>query len=218
MGTLREAILSGEFQDGQDLNQVELAARFGVSRVPVREALRELQAEGLVLARAHHQVVVQGIPTERLNEIFRVRILLERHLLEAAVPRSTAPHLRRLERLFAELVQEREHREWLRKNREFHRALYEPSGAHFIMRLVEQLAVQHERYLLLRSAGQGVPRSRDADNEHHAILEAVGEHDVELACALLEIHIARTRRSLLNYLSQQRRPQHPSVNGASRRG
>lgn len=83
---LRAAILAGRFEDGQELNQVELADHFGVSRVPVREALRQLQAEGLIEAQAHRRAVVTGFSPERILEMFELRMLLEGFLLEKAAP------------------------------------------------------------------------------------------------------------------------------------
>src|SRR3954453_6739250 len=74
--TLRKAIIAGQFDDGEELNQVELAKHFGVSRVPVREALRRLEAEGLVSAEAHRRVVIPGLDRERISEIFEIRAVL----------------------------------------------------------------------------------------------------------------------------------------------
>jgi len=71
---IRAAILTGTFASGATLNQVELAEHFGVSRVPVREALRRLEAEGLVRADAHRLVTVIGLSTERVAEIFDLRL------------------------------------------------------------------------------------------------------------------------------------------------
>src|SRR5215471_10919871 len=83
---LREAIHRGDLADGAVLNQAAIAAHFGVSRVPVREAMRELQAEGLIETRAHRLAVVRGLDVERLIEVYELRALLEGYLIERAVP------------------------------------------------------------------------------------------------------------------------------------
>lgn len=191
--SLREAILGGSFQDGEVLSQVALAAHYGVSRVPVREALRQLHAEGLITVEAHHRVRVTALTIERIREIFQIRTLLESHLLREAFPGIDAALIGRLEKLLDEMETVRQHRPWLQKNRDFHRALYEPSGCQLTIGLVEQLASRNERYLHLWSAGRGVQRSGEAHAEHRAILAALRRRDLGLACAELERHIAGTR-------------------------
>src|SRR5262245_61534976 len=84
---LRTAIYDGQFEDNEELNQVELANFFGVSRVPIREALRQLQAEGLVHNIAHHRSVVAGLTLAQILEAIEMRALLEAHLLRKAIPR-----------------------------------------------------------------------------------------------------------------------------------
>lgn len=193
---LRDAILSGTLTDGQELNQVALAEHFGVSRVPVREALRQLQAEGLISAKAHHRAVVTSLTMEHIVEIFEIRILLESYLLEKAIPNSDAAHLAALEDLLDRLDAIEDHHEWVATNREFHRLLYQPSERTITIALVEQLGARIERYLTAWSAGEGVQRMAEAGAEHRAILAAVGEKDVRRARTELELHIMRTRQGV----------------------
>src|ERR1700754_2335876 len=81
---LRVAIYDGQFEDNEELNQVELAEFFGVSRVPVREALRQLQAEGLVQSIAHHRTIVSGMSLAEITEAIDMRASLETLLLRKA--------------------------------------------------------------------------------------------------------------------------------------
>jgi DNA-binding GntR family transcriptional regulator len=143
---LRSAIFNGQFADGEELNQVELANHFNVSRVPVREALRRLQAEGLVSAEAHRRAVVIGLTHERIVEIFEIRGLLEGYMLEKAAPSLDAARIARLRGLCDEMDSMEDHGAWLERNREFHRVLLEASGARTAMSIVEQLTIQVERY------------------------------------------------------------------------
>ena len=201
--SLREAILAGAFTDGEVLSQVELARHFGVSRVPVREALRQIQAEGIISAEAHHRVRITGLTIERVNEIFDMRVLLETHLLRKAFPHLDADQIQRLERINADMAALRDHRAWLQRNRDFHRALYERSGALMTIALVEQLAARNERYLHLWSAGRGVQRASDAQAEHQAIIAAVRKRDQRRACAVLRAHIEGTRTSVKRLFVEQ---------------
>src|SRR3974390_951979 len=97
--SLRSAIRSGQLEDGAELNQVALAEHFGVSRVPVREAMRQLQAEGWITARPHHRAVVQALSPERILEMIELRVLLEAHLMIKSIPKVGEQRLARLERL-----------------------------------------------------------------------------------------------------------------------
>src|SRR5579871_271036 len=91
--SLRERILNGEFKEGESLVQDGIAKEYGVSRIPVREALRQLEACGLVAMQIHHGAVVTSLPTEQLEELFELRSLLEGDLLMRAIPRMTDEQL-----------------------------------------------------------------------------------------------------------------------------
>src|ERR1700739_2717322 len=86
---IRLAILRGQLAPGQVLKQEELAKQFGLSRAPVREALRQLEAEGLVISYPHRGTVVAELSPEEIEEVFFIRITLETTVLQLAVPRMT---------------------------------------------------------------------------------------------------------------------------------
>src|SRR4051794_19531937 len=113
---LRDAIVRGDFQDGEELNQVALAKHFGVSRVPVREALRQLQAEGLISAKAHMRAVVTALTTERIAEVLDLRILVESYLLRRAAGRLTPSDLAGLRQLCDQMEGTEDHEAWLELN------------------------------------------------------------------------------------------------------
>lgn len=191
--SLRSAIRSGRLADGAELNQVALAEHFGVSRVPVREAMRQLQAEGWITARPHHRAVVHALGREQILEILELRALLESHLMAKSVANIGEARLARLERLCEQMERLTDHERWLEANRTFHRELYVDSGAETTIELVEQLSAQVERYVRdLR--GKGVERNGEAVAEHRAILEAVRARDVPKAKRLIEAHIEHTRQ------------------------
>lgn len=188
--SLRAAIRHGELPAGSELNQIALAEQFGVSRGPVREAMRQLQAEGWIDARAHQRAVVRAISPARIIEILELRALLEEFLIERTVPKMTPAALAVLERRCDEMSATTDHQRWLELNRAFHRDLYESSGMQTTTELVEQLGAQVERYV--RAHGESIAREREAVDEHRAIVRAVAERDVATARRLARQHIEHT--------------------------
>jgi DNA-binding GntR family transcriptional regulator len=187
---LRVAIYDGQFEDGEELNQVELAAHFKVSRVPIREALRQLQAEGLVRSVAHHRTAVVGLDLEEMLELIEIRAVLEGHLVAKAGPRLDASAIQRLRQLCDEMDRIDDYGyNWVLKNWEFHRTLYQPSQAKAAIALVERLNLQVERYV--RRSG-GMERLRQAAAEHRRILKDVERKNYAAARAHMQEHILQT--------------------------
>ena len=193
---LRDAIAKGQFGDGEELNQVALARHFGVSRVPVREALRQLQAEGLVSARAHMRTVVTGLTLERILEVLDLRALVEVYLLERAAERVTPADIAQLRALCDRMDGVKDHEEWLRRNKEFHRRLYAHSGAETAQELAAQLTARVERYLHIRH-DRGVRRVEEANAEHRRIVDALARADLGSARTELQTHIGHTRERIV---------------------
>jgi DNA-binding GntR family transcriptional regulator len=184
---LRVAIYDGQFVDNEELNQVELAEFFGVSRVPVREALRQLQAEGLVQNIAHHRTVVSGMTLPQILEAVEMRAALEAHLLRKAAKRLDGADIRRLRQICEETSKIKDYgSRWVLKNWEFHRALYGRSDSPAIIDAVERIQLKIERYTRRTGSKE---RLRQAAAEHRQILAAIEKKDVEQASALLEEHI-----------------------------
>lgn len=194
---LRGAINSGQVPDGASLNQVELAAHFGVSRVPVREALRQLVAEGLVETRAHHLAVVRGTDLERLMEVFALRALVEGWLIEQAVEHIDEATLDAARAINRKLRDEADHAKWLALNAEFHALLYRPAGAQVTMEILEPLRSKSERYTRLWSRRGGVHRPAETYVEHERILELVAAGDAAGARAGIEAHVLHTRERVV---------------------
>ena len=183
---LRDAIRSGELADGSELNQIALADRFGVSRVPVREAMRQLQAEGWIDAKRHQRAVVRGISRERILEILELRAVIETFLIEKAVATISDADVQRLAALCDEMDAAADHRHWLELNQTFHSALYASAHSMTATELLEGLSAQVERYV--RSHGEQISREGEAD----AILAAVQRRDVAESQRLVRLHIGHT--------------------------
>jgi DNA-binding GntR family transcriptional regulator len=193
---LREAIHRGELDDGTVLNQAAIAAHFGVSRVPVREAMRQLQAEGLIESQAHRIAMVRTLSFDRVLEMYDIRALLEGYATERAVPHVGPALLDELHVLEREMRSVADHARWLRLNAEFHGRLYGPSGAETTLELVDRLRTRAERHVRLLSRGGGVHRPEEAGREHEQILRLVGDGDAAGARDAVVAHIHHTRDRL----------------------
>lgn len=196
---LREAIHTGTLPDGAILNQVAIAERFGVSRVPVREAMRQLQAEGLIHAQAHRRAVVRTLTVDGVTEVYEIRAMLEGYLTAKAVPHVDAARLRRLRALDEEMRDLGDHARWLKLNRRFHDLLYEPSGAANAQEICDQLRTRAERYVNLWTGGRGMHRTAEVGGEHAEILDAVEAGDRDAARAAMERHVLHTGTRLIEH-------------------
>jgi DNA-binding GntR family transcriptional regulator len=197
--SLRDAIRSGSLPDGYELNQIALAEHFGVSRVPVREAMRQLQAEGWIDAKRHQRAVVRGFSHERIVEILELRAVIEAFLIEKTIATISDKELQRLDALCDEMAASRDHRHWLELNHVFHSALYESAQSQTAMELLQQLSSQVERYV--RSIGETIEREREAVDEHREILAAVRKRDVAESQRLIRAHIGQTKERFLEAAS-----------------
>jgi DNA-binding GntR family transcriptional regulator len=195
---IREEILLGRIPMAARLNQDALAARFGVSRIPVREALRQLEAEGLVEIHPHRGAFVASLAVEDIKGIYEIRIALESLALEFAAPQARENDLETLEALLSRMDAEVDPAHWLDLNLEFHGSLYAPSGRTHLCHLIETLRRHSEPYLRIYVAPMG--RIRMAQEEHHQIFEAYRRRDATAAAAALRIHLNHTLHGLLSVL------------------
>lgn len=194
---LRTAINSGQLEDGAVLNQVELAEHFGVSRVPVREAMRRLEAEGLIDASAHRRAVVRGLSLERIAEAYELRALIEGHLAAAAVPNLDRARLDRLTALNRELRDTTDHVRYLELNAQFHTTLYEAARRPLALEFVDSLRQRAERYVQMWSRGRGLDRARQVTREHAAIVRLARQGDADGVRAAVQEHIEHTLTAVL---------------------
>lgn len=200
---LRAAINGGQLEDGAVLNQVELAEHFGVSRVPVREAMRRLEAEGLIDASAHRRAVVRGLSLARLSEAYELRALLEGHLAAAAVPKLDRARLDRLAALNRELREAPDHVRYLEINGRFHSTLYEAAERPLALEFVDTLRQRAERYVQMWSRGRGLDRGRQVAREHAAIVRLARAGDAEGVRGAVEEHIEHTLKAVLELHEDQ---------------
>lgn len=189
---LREAILRGELAAGKWLSQVQIAKQFGVSRGPVREALRLLEREGLIEAEVNHRARVAPFSIEDLEQLYAARIVTEGLSVSVSVPRLTDDDFDQLQHMLDEMDRLAGHDidEWEVVHRRFHLALVAPAGDR-IMRMIEQFIDHSERYRRVYIA-QG-PRAWSVGAAEHAeIVAACVQREASLAGALLARHLSRT--------------------------
>lgn len=191
---LREAIATGVLRPGERLNQADLAERLGVSRMPVREALRRLEAEGLVTMQPYKGAVVAGISAQELQEIYEMRIALEVLALKRALPRMDDDHLGDMKDLLRAMDRESDTGEWVALNRQFHDLLYACADRPLLLDTVENLRVKSDRFLRLFATQRD--RTSHAQEEHWAIFHACRQGDVDAASRLLQGHLQSTVTSL----------------------
>jgi DNA-binding GntR family transcriptional regulator len=202
--SLRTAIQTGALSDGMELNQVALAEHFGISRVPVREALRALEGEGWITATPHRRAVVQAVSPERIQETFEIRALLETHLIEKVIARISDEQIAKLKKACDRMDQIADHAKWVAANADFHHELLESAGSPMALELVIQLSSQVERYL--RLSGETVIRESEAGREHRDIVAAVAARDVDAARRLIHTHIEHTRGRVVDAISEEEKP------------
>ncbi|MGH9476092.1 MAG: GntR family transcriptional regulator [Terriglobales bacterium] len=204
---LRDKIILGELSDGEQLRQDMIAAELQVSRIPVREAFRELLAEGLITINPNRGAVVSALEPSDVEELFHMRAVLEREVLQVSIPRLSAADLDIAtaidERFRAELGDTQTVSAWGRLNSQFHAALY--AGAAMpqfkaVLRTVNNNGDRYTRLQLFLTAG----RDR-AIEEHRRLLDLCRARDVEGACELLVRHVRHAGESLRQLLEARRK-------------
>jgi DNA-binding GntR family transcriptional regulator len=209
---LRERILLGIYPAGEPLRQDAVAEQLGVSRIPVREALRQLEAEGLVTFNPHRGAIVSTLSPDEIAELFELRANIESDLLRRALPRTTPEDIARARDIldsYERALRGGEVTAWGALNWQFHSTLYAPANRPFTMSVVQKLHQHSDRYLRMQLAlTHGESRAND---EHRAILSAVRRHDTRKACQLMRDHILGAGRSLLDFLAAPGRAESVSV-------
>lgn len=191
-GALRAAIIDGELEPGQVTTQMALAERFSVGRTPLREALRVLQKDGLVVNEPNRRVQVPALTTSDVEQLYIARVLLESEAVRATVPVLQSRDDAELLGLLAQMDHYGGASDWaaLREpHRAFHFRLYSSAGDRLV-RLITELAEHAERYRLANAASPQLWERRQA--EHRAMAAAAADRDAELTTRLLVDHYVRT--------------------------
>ncbi|MEU6343433.1 GntR family transcriptional regulator [Streptomyces sp. NPDC046977] len=195
-GILREEILAGELTPGTWLRQDEIAARLGTSRIPVREALRILESDGLTESFPNRGSRVPMLSLEEVNTNYRMRERLEPLTLNMSLPHLSDQHVQRLEQLQDEIESQSDVNRFLLLDRDFHMTTYAGCPSDHLLAITERLwnSTQHYRRAFMVLADPD--RATIVNAEHRLILDAVRRRDPEDGERYLTGHIRRTRVEL----------------------
>jgi len=215
---LRDQIIRGEIAEGTQLRQDAIATQYQVSRIPVREALRQLDAEGLIAIVPNRGAIVPALSPEDIEELFAIRALLEPEVLKLSIPHLTDEDFSQadaiLRRYVSELKREDHVSGWGRLNWEFHSTLYARANQPRFMAIIRNVNNSGERYTRLQLyLTHGIKR---ANEEHHKILELCRQRNVVAACKLLREHIEYAGQSLKEVVHQRRASSQLAEDGSRR--
>jgi DNA-binding GntR family transcriptional regulator len=197
--TLVERIVTGQLLPGERVGQDALAAEFGASHVPVREAFRRVEARGLLVSEPRRGVRVSALDEASIVEITRMRSALEPLALRCAMPAMAADDIARAEAAIKAGARARGMQQWEAANRAFHEALYRPCA---MPRLLASIDVLHEsRTRYMHATASCVAWDPGSQHEHEQLLEAVRRNDIDLACRLLEAHVLEAGETLVRGLA-----------------
>lgn len=202
---VRAAILDGDLAPGAVMSQVALAEELGISRTPLREALRMLQSEGLVDGQPNRRVRVAAMTAADLEALCIIRVTLEAEALRLSVPLMTSHEIARLEGYMAEMAhyaEEKDYRRWTEPHHRFHRMLTDGAGER-VNFFLAQMFDHAERYRRLHI---GYAPSAWATAQHRDILDACKAQKRELAGALLAQHLGRTGFEVCEMLDPEYQP------------
>lgn len=192
---LRKAILDGSLKSGLQLRQDEIAERYGTSRIPVREALKQLAVEGLVTLSRHRGAFVSSLSLTDVLELQDIRIGLECRALKLAVPEMVDSDFEQAEEILRRYDLEPSAEQWSRMNYQFHRTLYEPCNRPKLLAMIDANLGHINRFTSVQvslAAGK-----IDPNHEHRLILEACRLGDADRAARLVETHILHTQKALV---------------------
>ncbi|OBZ95668.1 transcriptional regulator [Pararhizobium polonicum] len=191
---LREAIHSGAIAEGAQLRQDQLAEQFGTSRIPVREALRQLEAEGLVKIEPNRGAVVVSLSIDDILDMLDIRIALECYALRLAIPQMAEEDLHLAQTILENYNGEPNPESWGIMNWQFHWAIYAPCHRPRLLGMIEANYGHVNRFVRTQvSLAVGKERPRQ---EHELLLTLCRDGDIDHAADLLQTHIEQTKRSM----------------------
>ncbi len=196
--TLRNAIVAGVLKPGERLMEIQVSEELGVSRTPVREAIRKLELEGFVVMIPRRGTYVSDLSIKDINEVFEVRTALDILAAGLAAERITADELEHMERLLVELgecIEQKDIDKIVQADSEFHDLLYSASRNKRLEGIINNLREQLTRFRSLSMSYPG--RLKEMMGEHTRMVESLGQRNVSLAKRLAGEHMANAEQTLL---------------------
>ncbi len=203
--SIREMILNGKIKGGQPLRQSALANELQVSRIPVREALLQLEAEGLVKFEAHKGAIATELSANECRELFELRALLETEVLKNAIPNQSEADWDKAEKTLDELDNLLDSgtsiEKWSELNFQFHNSLYQASSRSLTLDMIRSLNTNSDRYIRLQLLlTNGIPK---AESEHRELLSLCKSGDKRGATKLLKSHIENAGNAIASLIEKQ---------------
>ena len=193
---LREAIYRGILGEGKPLHQATLAQRLNVSPIPLREALRLLETEGLVTFSGYRGASVTTLSLEEARELYEMVSALETNLLRIAFPKITRRILQEAASTLDEMEKTEDCIRWRDLNQIFHNLFYEPADRPLTLDTLARLRQKTDRMIRIHLASMRI----DSQEQHRGILEAVESRDLDLSLAALAAHLAYTSNDLQSFM------------------
>lgn len=197
---IRQLILDGTYKPGDKLSQIELAQRLGVSRTPVREAIRQLQKDELVELYPNRGAIVVRMTADELLQHLEMRAQLEAWLMRLAIPIISEADLKRAEALVEEMNHCSDER-WEELNRQFHRTLYRAARRPVIENTVSSLSIK--TYRPLKELFHRTRNRKRSGREHLEIIKLIRKRDTDAAAYYIETHIMRNIQELVDRVRAQ---------------
>jgi DNA-binding GntR family transcriptional regulator len=206
MERLREQILNGELREGQQLRQDAIAREFQTSRIPVREALSHLAAEGLITIVANRGAVVSSLAPEEIEQLFETRAVLECYMLRCAIPNLEEEDFRKAEEVLKSfedsLEKDSEIVNWGSWNWSFHSTLYAPARRPGMLAFIKTLNNNCDRYTRLHLVF--TRELHQAGEAHRELLKACRSRNPDVASAALWKHITDAGSYLREFIQKRR--------------
>lgn len=199
--SLREAIILGRLKPGERLMEIQLAEEMGVSRTPVREAIRKLELEGFVVMVPRKGAYVAGVSVKDIADVFEVRQALEGLAAALAADRITEEEMEELEKVILQISGEEDILTVVKGDHEFHELIYRASRNQRLTQIITHLSEQINRFRLTSLSVPG--RLKIAVGEHKKIIEAICGRDVDLAFKLASEHMENAEQNLLNAIREE---------------
>jgi DNA-binding GntR family transcriptional regulator len=191
---IRSAVLNGEMQPGMRIGQELLAAKFKASRIPVREALKQLENEGLVVLAPNRGAWIADINSEDSIEVYKIREVVEPLAIFESVPNMTEADVHSLDETVRELERVKTLEDYIQLDREFHLRTYSRAPMPQLLVMIERFwnSTQHFRREFVKEtfAKDGLPFS---DPQHLLLMDVIRGGDAEGARSMVHLHIRRTR-------------------------
>lgn len=202
---LREAIIKGALRPGERLMEMQLAEEMGVSRTPVREAIRKLELEGLVIMVPRRGAYVSDLSIKDVAETYEIRGALEALAAGLAAERINEDELEEIERILvkiSESIEKNDIKATIEHDEAFHAILYRASHNDRLVQIINNLREHIQRF---RSTSLGTPgRLKAVLFEHRKIAEAISERNAELAQQLAQEHIENAENALMEWIKEHK--------------